>query len=263
MITEIVMVTTFDYKRRLTCNTLYFSLILAFVSIVNALNLDAQAPVVRDSTAKTSPVILPGNEGIDSVHPGDIYNRILFTKEQDSAYKRAMALRIPQECRLKSDFRKHCGSLSTEAPQKETMWQSIERAFRVPQKVYIPLGTEVVQRYEAIQRSQAVDGMTTLPRIGTGTQVSFEDIGRFFGLVEDVSPKIEYELNELCDVEIVIYSIQATEICTIVRKGETPGKHQITWNGRDDNGMKVAPGDYVAEVKAGKQRIKTKRIRIN
>lgn len=210
-----------------------------------------------------SPVIKSSSgDGRDTLlGPGPIIENP-YSQEQDSAYLRAMELKIPTERRLINDFRMYMGYFTPEINKEETIWDAYERAFRIPQTVYMPLSVEMVQRYEAIQRSQHVDGINSMPKVGMGAQISLEAIGMFFGVVEDVTPVIKYELTQRAEVEILIYSIQARLVRTVYKSVVAPGKYEITWNYRDDSGMKVPQGDYIAEIRIGKDRLKVKRIRV-
>lgn len=220
---------------------------------------------ISDSTKiNRSPVIKSGaGDGRDTLKdgPGEIIENP-YLPEQDSAYSKAMELAIPTERRLINDFKLFMGYFRPDINKEETIWEAYERAFRIPQTVYFPSSVEIVQRYEAMQRSQHVDGVTGLPKIGTGVQVSFETIGKLLGVVEDVSSVITYELIYRSEVEILIYNIQARLIRTVYKSTQIAGKYEIVWNGRDDSGLKVPPGDYIAEIKIGKDRLKLKRIRI-
>ncbi len=209
-----------------------------------------------------SPVIMDNSTDNRDTGPGPVIDE-QYSKEQDSAYLKAMDLRIPTERRLINDFKLYMGYFRVETSKEETIWDAYERAFRISRTVYLPLSTEVVQRYEQLQRSMQVDGVNTLPKIGTGAQISLEAIGKFLGIVEDVSPYISYELTQRAEVEILIYSIQAKLVRVIYKTTMLPGKHELTWNGRDDSGMKVPRGDYIAEIRIGSDRLKTKRIRID
>ncbi|MER3329064.1 MAG: FlgD immunoglobulin-like domain containing protein, partial [Candidatus Kapaibacterium sp.] len=51
------------------------------------------------------------------------------------------------------------------------------------------------------------------------------------------------------EVEVVIYSIQAVVVATIFKGHLPPGSYQRTWTGRDENGRKLPPGDYIGEVR--------------
>ncbi len=213
---------------------------------------------------KTSPVILTDSTAADSAsYPGSTFRRF-FRQIQDSNYARAYRLRIKPDARFMNDLRSFTPDfLSENIHKEETLWQSFQRQFEnIPQQYYVPLGVEVVQRYENEQRSMAVDGMTTLPKYNTGLRIPLSAIGDFLGVTEDLSPVLEYNLERRSEVVIVIYSVQARVIATVLNTVQPPGKYSIKWNGRDDNGRIMPPGDYVGEVRIGKLRYIRKRIKI-
>jgi len=131
----------------------------------------------------------------------------------------------------------------------------------IPREFFIPTGNEVVQHEINRQMSMYIPGINNLSPYGA--KISFADIGSMFGLTEDVSPVITYRLDYYVEVEVVIYSIRAVVIATLFEGKQPPGPYKITWNGRDDNGRKMPRGDYIGEVRIGKERLIRKRIVIN
>jgi hypothetical protein len=192
--------------------------------------------------------------------PGDgIYP---YTLEQDSAFVRAMrtpvsaAQRFADAARLLSDMLRYSRAVQREP----SPWELAMKTMDIPAAIYAPLEREVVQHQVNIARSMYVPGVLLTP-MGTGNaQIGLNAIGRFFGLVEDVSPTIRYAVDEPATVEIVIYSTQARVIATVYTGQQSRGTYEITWNGKDDAGRPAPNGDYVAEVRIGSYRIVRKRI---
>jgi flagellar basal-body rod modification protein FlgD len=109
--------------------------------------------------------------------------------------------------------------------------------------------------------SQQTGLPTALPVTpGSGLQIPLSAIGAFLGLTEDVSPVISYSLESSAEVEVVVYSVQALVIRTLLTAKQYPGSYSITWDGKNDKGIIMPKGDYVAEVRIGKDRIVRKRI---
>jgi len=54
-------------------------------------------------------------------------------------------------------------------------------------------------------------------------------------------PDVGYQPAE---VEIVIYNILGQRVITLVKERKYPGKHQVTWDGKDDAGNDMASGIY-------------------
>ncbi len=128
----------------------------------------------------------------------------------------------------------------------------------MPEEAYIPGEVEKTLREINIMNSMYVPMVRTYSPYGA--KIDFETIGKFLGIVEDVSPTIKYSLAITADVEIVIYSIQAIAVATLFKGVQSPGNYTISWNGRDENGRMMPPGDYIAEVRIGQEKYVRKRI---
>ena len=63
---------------------------------------------------------------------------------------------------------------------------------------------------------------------------------------------IHYELRTAMPVHITIYNALGQEVKTLVASPQSAGRHQILWNGRDDNGHALASGLYLYRLQAGK-----------
>ena len=62
---------------------------------------------------------------------------------------------------------------------------------------------------------------------------------------------INYKLPEPGPVTVRVYNIQGQLVSTLVNEEQTPGNHQVRWDGRDPNGIPVASGIYFCQMKAG------------
>jgi hypothetical protein len=62
---------------------------------------------------------------------------------------------------------------------------------------------------------------------------------------------ISYKLNQQSDVQVTIYDILGREVKTYSLKQQGTGKHGITWDGKNNLGMKVSSGVYLYKVKSG------------
>lgn len=181
---------------------------------------------------------------------------------QDSAFKQALQLDITATSRFAAMTRMLQVAWETQKAVKRdpSPWEMAMVTMNIPAEMLQPSPQEMTQRAIAIANSQYVPGVLQRP-MGTGNlQVRLSDIYKFLGLVEDVSPRVVYDVDEATYIEIVIYSAQARVINTIFRGGQQAGRYEIIWNGRDDAGRTVANGDYIAEVRFGTARIQRKRI---
>lgn len=139
-------------------------------------------------------------------------------------------------------------------------WQTAMKSLDLPPEYFLPSGRERVMSAYNIAQSQYVPNLSPYKNPNPGVQISLSSIAAFLGLEEDVSPVMQYVIDYATEVQIVVYSPQAKVIATIFDGRQAPGKYRITWNGRDDAGRRMPPGDYVSEVRIGKERFARKRI---
>lgn len=232
----------------------------AHLSHMNALTLTAFVVVLMcccvSARAQHSADTSHGRQNL----PGEVTTR--YSSVQDSIYKWALQMPVSGRVRFSQDVRVTSYTLESKArliPQ-ETAWESITRTMNIPASIWAPTPQEVVQRQITIANAQYVPNILLYP-MGTGNmQVNLSDIGQMLGLQEDVSPRIRYLVDETTEITIVIYSTQARIIMSLFNGIQAPGQYEIVWNGQDDNGRAVYPGDYVAEVRIGTDRIARKRI---
>lgn len=62
---------------------------------------------------------------------------------------------------------------------------------------------------------------------------------------------IKFHLPEAEDVTIRIYDITGNLIRGLVDEDYAPGAYQIRWDGKNDDGDRVASGVYIYIIKAG------------
>jgi len=192
--------------------------------------------------------------------PGEVSTR--YSRVQDSLYKRALSLNVSSSVRFSYDIRSLSAAMTAanELTRRPTQWENIARNMAIPDNILAPTAAEITQYKINIANSMRVPGVLMYP-MGTGNfQAKLGDIGKLLGMVEDVSPRIRYVVDETIEISVVIYSTQAIAIATIFRGIQVPGAYEITWNGRDDSGKPAPRGDYVAEVRLGFERLMRKRI---
>ncbi len=191
--------------------------------------------------------------------PGEIYFKT--TSEQDSAYFRALRTRIPSSTRFSLDLKRFESDIRLMGEvSKGTPMDIARKNLDLPSEYFIPSPNEFVL-YELNQKLS-----TNVPYIRTsqpfGFKANLSDIGKLLGLVEDVSPVLSYDLDTYTEVEVVIYSVQARVVATIFSGNQLPGKYTFTWNVRDDAGRLMPPGDYIGEIRIGRNKFIRKRIYI-
>ena len=68
----------------------------------------------------------------------------------------------------------------------------------------------------------------------------------------------EYYLPQKSDVEIVIFDNHGKIIMNRSLFNQNPGKHYLTWKGRDDLGRKINMGLYICVLKVGSETMSIK-----
>ncbi len=185
-----------------------------------------------------------------------------YTPEQDSAYFNAIKLNIPVSSRIGLSLDLHSRRIMEKmiAEQSGGIYTAQRNLSAIPPELFIPSAREQVLYDYNIQMAQTVPFISNPSNLGL--RVPLSAIGAFLGLTEDVSPVINYKLDYAVDVEIVIYSLNAAVVAVLFEGVQPASVYTITWNGKDDKGRKVTSGDYIAEVRIGKQKFIRKRILI-
>jgi hypothetical protein len=185
-----------------------------------------------------------------------------YSSAQDTAYRQALRLMIPPEIRFSNDLRKIQIKWRLEIALEQGI--PLDAALRDMERrypdLYNPNPVDVVQYQENRIRSQYVPFTRTLG--AAGMQIPLEAIGKFLGLVEDLSPTIKYSLDITSKVEVVIYNMQGIVIAVLAEERQPAGNYVYNWNGKNDDGILQPPGDYIAEVRIGIDKYVRKHIEI-
>jgi hypothetical protein len=213
---------------------------------------DKQGTILRIDTVKTEK-----EDYLPSSYNGE---EIIFTPAQDSAYYRALRSNVTSSTRIWNDLHltQYTWYEYLKNIKKSDVAIAMESLSSLPKEYFLPDPTEVVQREINIANAFYVPYVNTYSR--NGLRVSFADIGSFLGVTEDVSPEISYRLDKSTNVMVVIYSISAVVIAKLFDGNQPSGNYTLNWNGRDDNGKKMPPGDYIAEVRIANEKYIRKRI---
>lgn len=183
-----------------------------------------------------------------------------FSPAQDSAFKEAGKLNIPPEIRFLYDL--ELNNESFRAGQRSDKSNEWMKALQDLQKRYpnlfMPTEVEAVQYQISQQQSMYVPYLNTMNN--AGLQIPLEAIAKFMGLTEDVSPVIKYELEYPSEVEVVIYNMSGIVIATLLEERQPAGKYTFVWDFKSDEGAEVPRGDYIGEVRIGKEKLIRKRI---
>jgi hypothetical protein len=191
---------------------------------------------------------------------GDSTHILRFTAAQDSAYLKAMKMKIPNYARFIFELSSDPVTNYDIDRYERGQWAIMTKNMDLPASYFAPKRTDIAAYQFNISASQYVPFVnTTHPG---AFQMPLSTIGQFFGLVEDVSPTIKYKVDSQSDVEVVVYSIQAIVVQTMYQGSQRAGEYSLTWNLRNEKGKLMPPGDYVIEARIGKYRIVRKRVLI-
>jgi hypothetical protein len=73
---------------------------------------------------------------------------------------------------------------------------------------------------------------------------------------------IAYNINKKADVSLVIYNMLGQKVRTLVNESKTAGSHNITWNGKNENGIQVPSGIYFYQLKTNAQTAMEKMVMV-
>jgi hypothetical protein len=60
--------------------------------------------------------------------------------------------------------------------------------------------------------------------------------------------RIDYQVPQAANVNISVYSIMGQLVTTLVDEAKNPGYYSVDWNARDQNGLRVSSGVYLARM---------------
>lgn len=184
----------------------------------------------------------------------------IYSPEQDSTFYKIVNMHLPVNVILMNNLRFTDDIYTFEKKMAEgTPWQiALQNIRNIPPEFYNPSPVEMVHREIMKMSAFEVPFVRTydpfMPRFDVNEILSF------FGLVEDVSPKIQYSIDYSTNVEVVVYSISSAVVATLFKGLQPPGNYTLTWNGRNQEGRLMPPGDYIAEVRIGNDKYTRKRI---
>lgn len=195
------------------------------------------------------------------LHAGQVTTGV--SPAQDTAFYQAMMLKITARQRFAEQARQTTAILETTtalAPQPTVWERAMANLAMIPQEMLAPTSDQVVAHQTNLQAATYVPGVLLFPMGSGNLQVGLGTIGRFIGIVEDVSPVLTYNLPEASEVKITVYSTSALQVRLLYKGIQHAGRYSIEWDGRDDLGREIVRGDYIAEIALGQNRIIRKRI---
>jgi hypothetical protein len=71
----------------------------------------------------------------------------------------------------------------------------------------------------------------------------------------NLSTNICYSLPTSADIRLNIYNLQGEKVRTLINQHQSAGTFEISWNGRNDNNVRVASGIYIygMEINTGRE----------
>lgn len=220
-------------------------------------------------TADTTSAPVQDSTALGTTPPGEYP----FTPVQDRAFYEALRIEVSPRTRFQFEARQF--SLAWMAMQEARRQASPQEAAvaamnSIDPRAFIPTAKEQTFYNYGIAQSFTIPGVFDpfqryggLPGVGgSGISIPLSLIGSLLGLTEDVSPTIRYTVEQPAEVEIVIYSIQAIAIARVLKAEQNAGGYAITWNLKNEQGLTVPRGDYIAEVRIGTGGFVRKRIRV-
>lgn len=260
-------------------------LVVCFSFMANAQNLvsdsvhDRQQTAIQDSVSLKKPDRLSTEEIIsgeseESRKPFDGQPRGTTppgpfrsaTDAQDSAYKRALQLVISARARFDIEARLAAANFELPIASSGDSPVNIARGHlaALPREVFAPRPQQVVQHQINMAKSAEMPtvGAPRATETLTGFQIPLSTIGDILGFTKDVSPTMRYFVEYPTTVEIVIFSIQAKVVSIILHGKHRPGSYTVTWNGRDQKGRPMPAGDYIGEIRIGKETVIRKHIQL-
>jgi flagellar hook assembly protein FlgD len=64
---------------------------------------------------------------------------------------------------------------------------------------------------------------------------------------------IHFELQAAGPVRLGVFDLRGRLVATLVDEIVAAGRHEVTWNGRDDSGRELPSGVYLSRLEAGGQ----------
>ena len=65
------------------------------------------------------------------------------------------------------------------------------------------------------------------------------------------STTIRYTVAEAGPVSLTVYNLTGQVVCSLVREVQAAGQYQVAWDGKSDDGFRLASGVYLCEIRAG------------
>lgn len=95
-----------------------------------------------------------------------------------------------------------------------------------------------------------IQTVTSIAEISTQIPDKFE-VSQNYPNPFNPSTKFKYALPEGKNVKVIIYDLNGRRVTELVNNYQNAGTYEVTWNGKNDSGVKVASGSYIYRIEAG------------
>lgn len=107
----------------------------------------------------------------------------------------------------------------------------------------------IVLRADAVKITESADQTSGVAGTGQGVPTQFE-LAQNYPNPFNQSTRIEYSVPVRSRVQIRVFNLLGQPVRTLVEGLKSAGRHSITWDGRDDNGVMLPSGVYVVRMDA-------------
>ncbi len=123
--------------------------------------------------------------------------------------------------------------------------QSYDLTIHLSDGQTITIPTDDIRRLELSLYASGVDDPAQTPRV-------FQLL-RSYPNPFNPSTTVEYEIPQSAPVTVRIFDLHGALVSELQRAIQPAGRHQVTWNGTDAGGARVASGIYFCAVECGDQ----------
>ncbi len=114
---------------------------------------------------------------------------------------------------------------------------------------------------EGIELIKVINDTSTVVENPTAVEHFKDDIQSTFTLLTNYpnpfnsSTTIGYSLPTSADIRLNIYNLMGEKVRTLINQHQSAGTFEISWNGRNDNNVRVASGIYIyrMEINTGRE----------
>jgi len=73
---------------------------------------------------------------------------------------------------------------------------------------------------------------------------------------------IEFEIAKPAEIELAVYDLQGRRVAVLAQGRRDTGTYRALWSGRAGNGAEAPPGVYVCRLRAGRESLSMRSIKL-